>query len=222
MLALDTSNGSQRWQSADIGAQSGNGRVYTPVLSADGSVLYTPSENKQVWAFLTSDGTTKWISATDKTSAASLVLSSDGNTIYMKGASKQLYAWNTANGSERWISDSVTQVKPKGPAGISSDGTTVMNAVDAGSECRVIGFSAAAGGETWRSDAIGAGKCSGTGVVSCATSQHQCQATLTAAPTTATPTTMAPTWAATIAGILYCVTTYYHYVRVARLGNAYL
>jgi len=51
VLALDTSNGSQRWQSADIGAQSGNGRGYTPVLSADGSVLYTPSKTNRCGHF---------------------------------------------------------------------------------------------------------------------------------------------------------------------------
>ena len=218
VIALDTSNGSQRWQSADTGSNL----VYTPVLSADGSVVYAGSNNKQVWAFLTSDGTSKWIATTNGKANGSPVLSSDGNTVYLRGQPGNLYAYNTADGSKLWHCQSDTRGKLMGMAGISSDGTTVMSVDLDGNDCRVVGFNVAACGETSWLDVIGSDVCRDTGVVTCAPSQHQCQVTLTAAATTAAPTTLTPTWVPTIAGIMYCVTTYHHHVRVAELCSACL
>jgi outer membrane protein assembly factor BamB len=73
----------------------------TPSLSPDGSRLFFGSDDGNVYAVNTADGTKVWSTQLNSPVRASPLVSSDGNTLYVPTANGALFALSAADGSKK-------------------------------------------------------------------------------------------------------------------------
>lgn len=76
-----------------------------PVLSASGDILYFGSENGELAAVRTSDGSRLWTYLARGFLQSSPTLSPDGGRLYVGSNGWQLHAVNTTDGSRIWVFD---------------------------------------------------------------------------------------------------------------------
>ena len=100
----------------------------SPVLGLDGATLFVGSNDGELYAINTTDGTMKWkFQGTPGTEiVSSPVVSRDGKTVFVGSKDFRLYAIGTADGSEKWNYTTASSVDaPLSPA-LSSDGSIIF------------------------------------------------------------------------------------------------
>ena len=113
-------DGSVKWTALSAG-QTGARVFSSPAVSADGSVVYVGSDDKNVYAFNAATGASAWAGpfVTAGKVASSPAIATDG-TIYVGSLDKSLYAINP-NGTKKWSCPTAGLISTS-PA-IAADGT---------------------------------------------------------------------------------------------------
>ena len=148
VIALATSDGSERWTSASTG---GENIISQPIMSTDGSVLYiTVLKDYQVWAISTVDGSKVWASIElgNRWIYSGVVLSLDGSVLYVGvryAGTGAVVALDTSDGTKLWESASTLKEIKSTPA-LSDDGLLVIVGDIKGN---VYGFSTTDGVKQW-------------------------------------------------------------------------
>merc|ERR1712195_402454 len=102
---------------------TGNVVRSSPALSPDGSVVYVGSEDNNLHAVNTADGSKKWAYATGDAVRSSPILSPDDSVVYVGSYDHNLHAVNTTDGSSKWAfgTDDAVRSSPI----LSPDGSVV-------------------------------------------------------------------------------------------------